>query len=118
MTMQRVAGVCFWIAVTSVVATGQQKRQTTDQAAPPPASSVIERTYPSGGLTPSRRVQTRSASDHREIVIETVERPGLYGTLEPVQEIRTETPRTGSNGVRSRQDLFGLTAQRARPLLE
>ena len=118
MTLHRVAGVCFWIAVTSVAAAGQQRRETTDQAPLPPASSVIERTYPSGGLTPSRRVQTRSVSDRREIVIETVEKPGLYGTLEPVQEIRTETTRTGSGRVRTRHDLFGLSAQRAQPLLE
>ena len=63
-------------------------------------------------------MQTRSVSDRREIVIETVEKPGLYGTLEPVQEIRTETTRTGSGRVRTRHDLFGLSAQRARPLLE
>jgi hypothetical protein len=117
MTLERIVGVCFWIVITSAAATGQQAGGTTDQAPQPPATSVIERTYPSGDLTPWRRVQTRSASDSRDIVIETVETLGVDGKLEPIQEIKTETIRTGPNTA-TRHDVFGLDGQRQRTLLE
>jgi hypothetical protein len=118
MTLERIVGVCFWIVVTSAAATGQQAGGTTDQAPQPPPTSVIERTYPSGALTPWRRVQTRSVSDSREIVIETLETQGVDGRLELNQEIMTETIRTGPNTARTRHDVFGFDGQRQRRLLE
>jgi hypothetical protein len=117
MTLERIVGVCFWIVITSAVATGQQGGGTTDRAPQPPATSVIERTH-SSALTPWQRVQTRSVSDSRDLVIETVETLGVDGKLEPIQEIMTETVRTGPNTARTRHDVFGIDGQRQRRLLE
>src|SRR5215471_16344947 len=116
MTLQRIAGVCMWILVAPTVAAGQQRAGTG--APQPPASRIIELSYPSGALTPIRQTETRVSSGGREIVTETVEMPGLSGTLEPIRQIVTETVRLGSNMTRTRQELFGVDADRRRSLLE
>ena len=108
MTFERIAGICFCIVITSAVATGQQRRQTTDQRPQGPARSVIERTYVDGDFAPLRRVQTRSESGGREVVVETSEAPDIEGRLAPIQEIVMETIRTAPNTVQTRRDVFGF----------
>ncbi len=117
MTLERIAGICFCIVITSAVATGQQKSETTDQGPQGPARSVIERTYVAGDFAPLRRVQTRSESGGREVVVETSEAPDIEGRLAPVQEIVMETIRTAPNTARTRHDVFGF-GDRRRRLLE
>jgi hypothetical protein len=115
MTPERIAGICFCIVITSAVATGQQGSETAEQG---PATSVIERTYPAGDLTHWRRVQTRSESGGREVVVETSEVPDVEGKLAPIQETVMETTRTAPNTAQTRYDVFGFTADRRRRLLE
>ena len=118
MTLERIAGICFCIVITSAVATGQQRSETADQGPQRPARSVIERTYAAGDLAPSRSVQTRSESGGREVVVETSEVPDVEGRLAPIQEIVVETIRTAPNTVQTRRDVFGLAADRRRRLFE
>lgn len=117
MTLERIAGICFCIVSTSAVATGQQS-ETTDQGPQGPARSVIERTYAAGDLAHWRRVQTRSESGGRVVVVETSELPDIEGRLAPIQEIVMETIRTAPNTAQTRRDVFGFAADRRRRLLE
>ena len=118
MTLQRIAGVCFSIVITSAVAAGQQRAETADQPPLAPANRTIERAYPSGGLPPSRVTQTRTASGGREIVTETVAIQGINGKTEPVAEFTIERVQSSPNRTRSTQDLVGVGAERQRILLE
>jgi hypothetical protein len=115
MTLERIAGICFCIVITSAVATGQQRSETTDQG---PVRSVIERTHAAGDVAPWRRVQTRSESRDREVVVEISEAPDVEGGWAPIEETVVETIRTAPNSVRTRRDVFGFAADRRRRLLE
>ena len=75
MTVERVAGFCFCIVITSVAATGQTGSESTAQEQKGPTTSVVERTYATGDLAPWRRVQTRTTSGSRQVVVETFEYP-------------------------------------------
>jgi hypothetical protein len=118
MTLERIAGICFCIVITSAVATGQQRSGTADQGPQGPARIVIERTYAAGDLAPSRSVQTRSESGSREVVVETSEAPDVEGRLAPIQEVVMETIRTAPNTAQTRRDVFGFAADRRRRLFE
>ena len=118
MTLERIAGICFCIVITSAVATGQQRSETADQGPQGPGRSVIERTYAAGDLAPWRRVQTRSESGGREVVVETSEVPDVEGRLAPIQETVMETIRTAPNTTQTRHDVFGFAPDRRRRLLE
>ena len=87
------------------------------QGEPPqqPASTAVERTSPNGPL-PSRATQTRSSSGGRESVVEVVELHRLSGRLEPVEETRTETARTGPTATQSVVERYGFAESR-RPFL-
>jgi hypothetical protein len=118
MILERIGGICFCIVITSAVATGQPRSETTGQGHQGPAGSVIERTYAAGDLAPWRRVQTRSESGSREIVVETFEVPDFEGRLAPIQEIAMETIRTAPGTAQTRRDVFRFPADRRRRLLE
>ena len=118
MDLERIAGICCGIIVTSAVATGQQRSETNDQGPRGPARSVIEGTYGSGNRASWRRVQTRSESNGREVVIDTFEVPDIEGRLAPVEEIVVETIRTAPNTAQTRRDVLGFAADRRRRLLE
>jgi hypothetical protein len=83
-----------------------------------PARSVIERTFPTNDVGPWRRVQTRSESGGREIVVETSEVPDVEGRLAPTQETITETNRTAPGTAQTKRDVFGFNADRRRTLSE
>ena len=53
MTLERIAGICFCIVITSAVANGQQRSETADQGPQGPGRSVIERTYAAATSPPS-----------------------------------------------------------------
>ena len=109
----RRAAVCLSIAMMSSVAFAQQR--AGDQA---PASSISERTFVGGGITPSRFVQRRSESDGRQIVVDTEERIGTGGLWEPVEESVTTTVRPGTGTVQTRRELFTFDFEGRRQLLE
>ena len=93
------------IVMTSVGASAQQ------------GSGITERIYASGGLAPSRTVERRSESGGRQIVARTEETPGVNGRWEPVEEVVTETVRTGVAS-EARRQVFRFDAERRRTLIE
>src|SRR6188474_915519 len=106
MTLQRVAAIGFCLVMTTEAATGQSARDNAAQGQTAPASSIVELTYAGGTLASWRRVQTRSESGSREVVVETVEAAGIEGRLAPAEEIVVETNRTAPNTTQTRRDVF------------
>ena len=106
MTLERVAAVCFCLAITAAVAAAQQKSGTPAQA---PTTTVTEQTPATNDQAPARRVQTRTESGGREVIIETSVAPNVNGRLAPNQEAVVETVRTpqfiadSARGVRIRR---------------
>ena len=70
MTLRCIAGVGFWIVIASAGLMGQQRIDT-------PGERVLVRTYPAGGVVPSRRVEIRTADGRREVLREIIETPDL-----------------------------------------
>jgi hypothetical protein len=99
------AGFCFWIVLTSAAAGAQQRGDTT--STPPESSTIItEQTYPAAGFIPLRRVERRTASGGRKVIIEAAEAPGVEGRWEPLEEVVTETTRTGTTSTHTQRDVF------------
>ena len=75
-SFQSVAGIVV-LLVAPAIAVAQQ---TGTRQGPPasPTSSTIEGSYTAGAAVPSRRVQTRTSSNGREVITETTETP-RYG---------------------------------------
>jgi hypothetical protein len=110
--------IFFGIVVTPTVAAGQQGTQTPAPAPQALDQTVVERTYAASGLAAWRRVETRSESEGREVVVETLEAPDAEGRWAPVQEIVTEAIRTGPGTVQTRRDVFAFDANGRSRLLE
>jgi hypothetical protein len=117
MTPQRIAGLCFWIVVTSAAAGAQQPGDTTSTPLAP-GTSVTEQTYPGGGVIPFRRVERRTESGGRKVIIETAEAPGLEGKWEALEEVVTDISRTGNTTTSAQRDVFRFDLQRQRRLAE
>ena len=118
MTLQRVAAIGFCLVMTTEAATGQSARDNAAQGQTAPASSIVELTYAGGTLASWRRVQTRSESGSREVVVETVEAAGIEGRLAPAEEIVVETNRTAPNTTQTRRDVFRFGQDGRRTLSE
>jgi len=118
MSPERIAAIGFCLVMTSEAATGQSPRDTAAQGQTAPASTVVERTYAGGDVAPWRRVQTRSASGSREVVVETFEAPDIEGRLAPAEEIVVETNRTVPNTTQTRRDVFRFAEDGRRTLSE
>jgi hypothetical protein len=115
MALDRVACTCGGIVLASAIATAQAP---TDPVPRQPTSRVIERTYPAGGVASWRRVLTRSVSEGREVVVETIEAPGMDRRLQRSEQIVTEITRPALDTTRTIQDLFAIGAGRHRRLVE
>lgn len=101
----------------SVVVAAQQ---TGDSKKPAPSSSVsntVEASWTGGAGVPSRRVQTRTESNGREVVTETTETPGPDGKFRMSRETKTETARTGDS-TQTKQDVYADDGQGRRRLVE
>jgi hypothetical protein len=118
MTLEHIAGICFCIVFTSEAAGGQPPSEVTAQGQKAPARTVMERTYATSDLRPWRRVETRSESGTREVLVDTLEVPNIEGRLTPAQEIVTETNRTAPNITQTRRDVFGFSPDGRRRLVE
>ena len=108
----------MWIIVSSVAAGAQQR---SDAGGPPPTPStttVTDYTYPGSGFLPLRRVERRTESGGRKVILETTEAPSIEGRLEPVEEDATDTTRVGNASTRTQRDVFYFAAQRQRRLAE
>lgn len=117
MRPQRIVGVCVCIVVSSVAAAAQQGTDTNPR--PPNSGSVVtEYSYPISGFLPFRRVERRTESGGRKVIIETAETPSVEGRLEPVEEVVTDTARTGPSRTQTQRDVFYFPAQRQRRLAE
>src|SRR4029434_7582970 len=114
MTPHRMAGVCFWIVLTSAAAGAQQGSDTPSTGQP--STTVTEQTYPVSGFIPFRRVERRTESGGRKVIIERDEAPGVEGRWEPLEEDVTDTTRTGNTTTRTQRDVFYFAAQRKRTL--
>ena len=117
MTLQRTAGICFCIVITSAIASGQQQSDTTGQRQRAPGTRVLEPTYWAGDVDPLRRVLTRRESDGREVVVETVEGLDIEGRLASLEEVVTETTK-GPNTTQTTEDVFRVTTDGRRRLSE
>src|SRR6478752_5322915 len=114
MSIERIAGVCCCVVFTAAVASGQQRSDATGQGS---AARVTEHTYVAGDGGPWRRVETRTESSGREVVVETFELPDVNGKLSPVRETVVETVR-GGGPARARREVFGFDADHKRQLVE
>lgn len=110
MTAERLAHFCFFLVLTSTAAAAQQPNQTSDTEAAP-ASAITETTYPTAGFIPLRRVERRTESGGRKVLIESVEAPGVDGNWNPREEAVTETISSGGNLSSTRRDVFRFDPQ-------
>jgi hypothetical protein len=119
MTVERTAGICFCLIITSAIATGQQQSGAGTQPQQQLGTRAGELTYWwAGDVAPRRRVQTRSESAGRDVVVETVEGLNIDGRLAALEEVVTETTRTVPNTEQTRQDVFRVTVDGRRQLSE
>jgi hypothetical protein len=115
MTVERIAGACIWLVVSAAVAGAQQKSGAGTQA---PGTSVVQSTSAGPDEAPARRVQTRSESGNREVVVETSEAPNVDGRLAPSRETVVETARTAPTTAQSRREVYEYGADGRRRLVE
>ena len=111
------AGLCLSIVVSSVAASAQQGTDT-NTAPPSSDSAVTEYSYPISGFLPFRRVERRTESGGRKVIIEAAETPNVEGRWEPVEEVVTDTARTSPSRTQSQRDVFYFPAQHQRRLAE
>lgn len=117
MSVERLAGIGLWIAITSIGVAGQAQNESATQGPRAPRATSIVSTYPSSDRVPSRRMETRSESEGREAVKETIEILNPEGRFGPSEETTTETVVTGRTVV-TRRDVFGFVGTGQRRLLE
>src|SRR5688572_21450082 len=109
------------VGLATVQRADAMQQTTTPAPKGPPASfssSAVERTFSGGAAVPSRRVQTRTESNGKEVVKETIETVGVDGKMKMAQETNTETVRTGANSTQTRRDVYVPDAQGRPRLLE
>jgi hypothetical protein len=94
MAFQRIAGIFFCLVITAAIAAGQWRSDTA-------------------GVTPQLRMQTRSESAGRTVVVETFERADIDGRLAPLEEVVTETTESRDT-TQTRQDVFRVWDGRRR----
>jgi hypothetical protein len=82
------------------------------------SSSELERRYAGENGIPSRRTQTRTESNGREVVTEKTELPDVDGRMKMSLETTTETVRTGANSTQTKHDVFVPDGQGRTRLLE
>ena len=110
MTPQRIVGVCLWIVLTSA-ASGAQQRGDTASTSPEASTTITQHTYPAGGFIPFRRVERRTESGGRKVIIERAEAPSIEGRWEPLEEVVSDTKTTTT-----RRDVFGFDFDHRRTL--
>ena len=108
MRAHRIISLCLGIVASSVVA-GAQQSGDAGNTPPVAATTVTEHTYPSSGFIPLRRVERRTESGGRKVIIETVDAPGVEGKWQPLEEVVSET---------TRRDVFRFDFDRRRKLAE
>jgi hypothetical protein len=90
MTLERTASICFCIVISAAIASGQQQSDRSGQRQQRLGTSATRPMYSAGDVAPLRRVHTRSESNGRTVVVETVQGPDIEGRLAPFEEVVTE----------------------------
>ena len=108
-------GFAVLLAFTGNIAGQQTSDSKTRQGLP--ASSPIEGAYTTGIGLPSRRAQTRTESNGRELITEITETHDLDGGIRTSRETTTETVRS-DDSIQTRQEVFEPDAQGKRRLVE
>src|SRR5947207_15952265 len=98
MTLRCIAGVGFWIVIASAGVMGQQRIDT-------PGERVLVRTYPAGGVVPSRGGGIRTADGRGAARRGSIRTPGLGGRVRPSVETVIATLRSGAEGAPIKRDL-------------
>ena len=83
-----------------------------------PTAASTQTYYTEAGVTPWRRVVTRTTSPGGALIIETELAPGIEGRFETVRETNTETVRISPNATSATIERFGVGLQHQRKLLE
>src|SRR6186997_3145421 len=99
-TMMRSAQKVTLIAILCVaqsVAAAQQRSDSKAGQSSSSSSRTLEGSWSGGAGVPSRKVQTRTTSNGREVITETTETPGMDGKMRMSRETTTETVRTGAD---------------------
>ena len=111
---------CFAVLSVSLVISAQQTRGPQTPKGPPETftSSEIERSYSSGAAVPSRRTQTRTESNGREIVTEVTETLGIDGKMKASLETTSETVRTAADSTQTKREVYAPDAQGRRRMVE
>ena len=98
----------------------QTPPKTETRKGPPESfkSSAIEQSYAPGGGLPSRRTQTRTESNGREVVSEVEETVGIDGKMKVSRETASETVRTAADSTQTKQSVYAPDGQGRRQLIE
>ena len=106
------AGLAFCFALASV-AFGEQTSefQTSKGTTQASAESTTVQSYTAGNVAGFKVIQTRTESDGREVVTETLQVPGPDGRFETNSKTITETVGIGSDSVKVKRDAFVNNAQ-------
>src|SRR5262245_33398808 len=116
----RIVSIAILSVVPAVAAQQiQQRGASQNQRTSPPTFSSIadEESFKNGAGIPSRRVQTRTEVNGREVVAETTEAKDMDGRFRIASETTTETVRTPA-GATIKRDTFIADAEGRRTLSE
>ncbi len=117
MTLQRLAGICGVIVITSAAAAGQQQSGRAIQPSSRVGPSLLERSHWNGYVAPKSRVFTRTQSNGRNVVVETTEGLNIDGRPAAIEEVVTETT-AGVGTTNTRREVFRFTMEGHRRLAE
>lgn len=110
----------FAVLSATLVLSSQQARALQTKKGPPEtfSSSAIERSYSGGAAVPSRRTQTRTESNGREVVREVTETLGIDGKMKMSLETTSETVRTAPDSTQTKREVFAPDAQGRKQMVE
>jgi hypothetical protein len=91
------------------LAAGAQQRGDTAGAPQESTTTVTVHTYPRSGFLPLRRVERRTESGGRKVIIERADAPSVEGQWAPLEEVVSET---------TQRDVFRFDFDRRRRLAE
>jgi hypothetical protein len=84
---------------------------------PGPVTAVIDGRYPANNRTPWRRIETRTSSAGRELLVERLQAPGNDGKLRNVEEMTVEVIRGGTRTTET-AGLYAFDGEGRRHLIE
>jgi hypothetical protein len=104
-----------------LIATFVQEAAAFQKPKGPPttfASSSVEQSFAGGAAVPTRRTQTRTESNGREVVTEVTETVGVDGKMKMSLETTSETTRKSPNTTQTKREVYSPDGQGRRRLVE